>query len=198
MRYSATEKYKIIRTVEESNLPVRQTLRRLGICKSAFYQWLKRYQDDGIDGLGDRKPSAFAAWNRVPQAHRDAVIELALDKPALSPREIAVTYTDQESYFVSESTVYRILKAEDLITSPAYILMQASDQFQYQTRRVNELWQTDFAYFKIIGWGWYYLSTILDDYSRYIVVWRLCSSMSATDVQETLDDALDFTGLDQV
>ncbi len=198
MRYSAAEKYEIIRTVEESNLPVRQTLRRLGVGKSAFYHWLKRYQDDGIDGLEDRKPSALAAWNRVPQAHRDAVIELALDQPALSPREVAVSYTDQESYFVSESTVYRILKAEDLITSPAYILMQASDQFQHQTRRVNELWQTDFTYFKIIGWGWYYLSTILDDYSRYIVAWRLCSSMSATDVQDTLDDALAFTGLDQV
>ncbi len=198
MRYSASEKYEIIRTVEEANLPVRQTLRRLGVGKSAFYQWLKRYQDDGIDGLEDKKPSALAAWNCVPQAHRDAVIELALDQPALSPREVAVSYTDRERYFVSESTVYRILKAEDLITNPAYILMQASDQFQHQTRRVNELWQTDFTYFKIIGWGWYYLSTILDDYSRYIVAWRLCSSMSATDVQDTLDDALAFTGLDQV
>ncbi len=198
MRYSAAEKYEIIRAVEESSLPVRQTLRRLDIGKSAFYNWLKRYQDDGIDGLEDKKPSVLAAWNRIPEDHRDAVIELALDRTALSPREIAVTYTDQEGYFVSESTVYRILKAKDLITSPAYILMQASDQFQHPSRRVNELWQTDFTYFKIMGWGWYYLSTVLDDYSRYIVAWRLCSSMSATDVQDTLDDALAFTGLDQV
>ncbi|NIP48432.1 MAG: IS3 family transposase, partial [Gammaproteobacteria bacterium] len=198
MRYTAAEKYEIIRAVEESSLPVRQTLRRLDIGKSAFYNWLKRYQDDGIDGLEDKKPSVLAAWNRIPEDHRDAVIELALDRTALSPREIAVTYTDQEGYFVSESTVYRILKAKDLITSPAYILMQASDQFQHPSRRVNELWQTDFTYFKIMGWGWYYLSTVLDDYSRYIVAWRLCSSMSATDVQDTLDDALAFTGLDQV
>jgi transposase InsO family protein len=198
MRYSASEKYEIIRLVESSSLPVRQTLRQLDIGKSAFYSWLKRYQDNGIDGLEDKKPSAVAAWNKVPQAHRDAVIELALDKTELSPREIAVTYIDRYQYFVSESTVYRILKAEDLITSPAYILMQASDQFQNPSTRVNELWQTDFTYFKIIGWGWYYLSTILDDYSRYIIAWRLCSTMAATDVQDTLDDALAYTGLNQV
>ncbi len=198
MRYSASEKYEIMRLVEESSLPVRRTLRRLDIGKSAFYNWLKRYQEDGIEGLEDKKPSSIVAWNKVPQAHRDAVIELALDKTELSPREISVHYTDRHHYFVSESTVYRILKAEDLITSPAYILMQASDQFQHPSKRVNELWQTDFTYFKIIGWGWYYLSTVLDDYSRYIVAWRLCTSMSAHDVSDTLDDALNFTGLDSV
>jgi transposase InsO family protein len=91
-----------------------------------------------------------------------------------------------------------LLKEQDLITSPAYILMQASDKFQSPTTRVNEMWQTDFTYFKIIGWGWYYLSTVLDDYSRFIVSWRLCTSMSAHDVSDTLDDALSFTGLDAV
>ena len=116
----------------------------------------------------------------------------------LSPRELAVTYTDDNAYFVSESSVYRLLKAQDLITSPAYTLMQASDTFQQPTMRVNEMWQTDFTYFKIIGWGWYYLSTVLDDYSRFIVAWRLCTSMGALDVSNTLDDARAFTGVDQV
>ena len=113
------------------------------------------------------------AWNQIPLDHRDAIIELALDKPELSPRELAARYTDQQAYFVSESTVYRLLKAQDLITSPAYILMQAGDTFQHPSKRVNELWQTNFTYFKIISWGWYYMSTVLDD-------------------------ALCFTGLDQV
>ena len=198
MRYSASEKYEIIRLVEASSLPVRKTLRQLDIHKSTFYNWLKRYQDNGLDGLEDRKPSPTVAWNQIPGDHRDGIIELALDKPELSPREVAVSYTDHQAYFVSESTVYRLLKAQDLITSPAYILMQASDKFQHPSKRVNELWQTDFTYFKIIGWGWYYLSTILDDYSRFIIAWRLCTSMSASDVSDTLDDALSFTSLDQV
>ena len=198
MRYSASEKYEIIRLVEDSNLSIRQTLTRLDIHRSTFYHWLQRYQDNGVDGLEDRKLTPTVAWNQIPLDHRDAIIELALDKPELSPRELAARYTDQQAYFVSESTVYRLLKAQDLITSPAYILMQAGDTFQHPSKRVNELWQTDFTYFKIIGWGWYYLSTILDDYSRFIVAWRLCTSMSASDVADTLDDALCFTGLDQV
>ncbi|MCP4121487.1 MAG: DDE-type integrase/transposase/recombinase, partial [Bacteroidetes bacterium] len=198
MRYSSSEKFEIIRLVEDSSLPVRKTLRQLDIHKSTFYNWLKRYQEHGIDGLEDRKPTPTLVWNQIPQDHRDSIIDLALDRPALSPREIAVSYTDEQAYFVSESTVYRLLKAQDLITSPAYILMQASDKFQSPTTRVNEMWQTDFTYFKIIGWGWYYLSTILDDYSRFIISWRLCTTMGASDVSDTLDDALSFTGLDQV
>ena len=198
MRYSGSEKYEIIRLVESSHFSVQKTLRQLDIHRSTFYNWLKRYHEHGVDGLEDRKPTATLAWNQIPQAHRDAIIELALEKPNLSSREIAVSYTDEQAYFISESTVYRLLKAQDLITSPAYILIQASDQFQTPTTRVNEMWQTDFTYFKIIGWGWYYLSTILDDYSRFIIAWRLCTSMSANDVSDTLDDALSFTGLDQI
>jgi len=197
MRYSASEKYEIIQLVDQSSLSVKQTLKRLDINPSTFYNWLKRFYANGVDGLEDRKPSPKAAWNKIPVEHYDAVLKLALNKPELSPRELAVNYTDEQAYFVSESTVYRLLKAHDLITSPAYILMSASDKFQSPTTRVNELWQTDFTYFKIIGWGWYYLSTILDDYSRYIIAWRLCTSMSASDVADTLDEALRFTELDQ-
>ena|GEM_PF-2547946 len=66
------------------------------------------------------------------------------------------------------------------------------------TRRVNELWQTDFTYFKIQGWGWYYLSKVLDDYSRYSLAWKLTPTMAATDVQETLELALARARLDRV
>jgi len=198
MRYSASEKYEIIQLVERSDLSVIKTLAHLDIHRSTFYNWLQRYRDEGVDGLNDMKPVTGSAWNKIPAVHRMAIIDLALAEPQLSPRELAVTYTDDKSYFVSESSVYRMLKALDLITSPAYILMQASDKFQQPTVRVNEMWQTDFTYFKIIGWGWYYLSTVLDDYSRFIVAWRLCTSMSALDVSNTLDDARVFTGIDQV
>lgn len=195
MRYCAADKYEIIQLVQNSNLSVRQTLDRLSIHKSTFYNWLKRYQENGIDGLEDMKPIPQAVWNKITEEHRDAVVELALDKPELSPRELAVSYTDEKRYFISESSVYRLLKEHDLITSPAYILMEAADKFQQPTTHVNEMWQTDFTYFKIIGWGWYYLSTILDDYSRFIISWRLCKTMGAHDVADTLDDALRFTGL---
>lgn len=105
-------------------------------------------------------------------------------------------FTDEKRYFVSEATVYRLLKAHDLITSPAYTVIKAADQFHTKTTRPNEMWQTDFTYFKIIGWGWMYLSTVLDDYSRYIIAWKLCTNMRAEDVTDTLDLALKASGCD--
>jgi transposase InsO family protein len=73
--------------------------------------------------------------------------------------------------------------------------MSASDSFHDKTTAVNQMWQTDFTYFKIQGWGWYYLSTILDDYSRFIVDWKLCSTMKAEDVKNNLEMALAKTDL---
>jgi len=129
---------------------------------------------------------------------REQVVETALEHPEVSPRELAWQITDTQGYFISESSVYRILKRCDLITSPAYIVMFASDHFQHPTRRVNELWQTDFTYFRVVGWGWYYLSTVLDDYSPYIIAWKLFQTMATSDVQDTLDLALEATGVTQV
>jgi putative transposase len=107
----------------------------------------------------------------------DQIIELALEQPSCRPRELAVRFTDEKRYFVSEATVYRLLKAHDLITSPAYVVIKAADEFHTRPRAPNEMWQTDFTYFKIIGWGWFYLSTVLDDFSRYIIAWKLCTTM---------------------
>ncbi len=198
MRYSQAEKFEIIRTVEESQLPAKQTLRELGIPSSTFYDWYRKYHDLGYDGLADRKPSPRQFWNRIPNEEREKVKDIALELTEKSPRELAWHITDTQGYFISESSVYRILRDYDLITSPHYIVMAASDKFKNPTKRINELWQTDFTYFKVIGWGWYYLSTVLDDYSRYILAWKLFTSMTATDVQQTLDMAIEKTGVDQV
>lgn len=196
MRYSASEKLEIIRTVETSHLPVRRTLDKIGIPKTTFYAWLDRYAAGGFDALEDRKPRPKRVWNRIPDAIRDRIIERALEEPELSPREVAVAFTDAEKTFVSEASVYRILKAEGLVTSPAFIVMKAADTFANPTTAINQLWQTDFTYLKVTGWGWFYLSTVLDDFSRYIVAWKLCTSMSAGDVTATLELALQASGLE--
>jgi transposase InsO family protein len=77
------------------------------------------------------------------------------------------------------------------------VVIKAAEEFKDKTTAINQMWQTDFTYFKIIGWGWYYLSTILDDYSRYIIAWKLCSTMRASDVTETIELALAASGCDQ-
>ena len=194
MRYPATEKLEIIRIVEQSHLPVKRTLAHLGIPKTTFYRWYARYQAFGGAGLEDRRPHPGRVWNRIPNEIRQAVVDLALDEPELSPRELAFRFTDTKKFFVSEPSVCRILKEQDLITGPAFNVIKAADELHDKTTRPNQLWQTDFTYLKVIGWGWFYLSTILDDYSRYIVAWKLCTTMKAGDVTDTLDLALEASG----
>ena len=119
MRYPASEKLEIIRLVEQSHLPVKRTLDKLGIPRATFYRWYDLYQTNGPEALGDRSPRPDRVWNRIPDDVRERIRTLALDESALSPRELAVRFTDTESYFVSEASVYRLLKALDLIASPA-------------------------------------------------------------------------------
>jgi transposase InsO family protein len=189
---------EIIRLVEGSDLSVRQTLRELGVCRSTFYGWYERFLKDGFAGLEDRKPSGSRRrWNAIPERVRNDVVKLALKRTELSARELACHYTDEKRYFLSESSVYRILKDHDLITSPAHVLLSASDSFRNPTRRVHELWQTDFTYMRVIGWGWYYLSTVMDDFSRYIIAWKLTTTMGASDVKDTLDEAIAFSGVEK-
>ena len=197
MRYPAAEKLEIIRLVERSHLPAKQTLSMLGVPRTTFYRWYERYRLEGQDALQDKAPLPAQMWNRIPDAVRDKLMTLALDRPELSPRELAVMFTDTEGYFVSESSVYRLLKTHDLITSPAFIVMQAASEFKDKTTAINQMWQTDFTYLKIIGWGWMYLSTILDDFSRYVIAWKLCTTMKSRDVTETLQLALQASGCDQ-
>ncbi len=197
MRYPASEKLEIIRLVERSHLPVRRTLQRLGVSRPTFYRWYDLYRRFGTPGLEDRRAGPGRVWNRIPDRIRQQILDMALARPELSPRELAVTFTDERAYFVSEASVYRLLKAHDLITSPAFTVIKAADAFKDQTTAPNQLWQTDFTYLKVIGWGWFYLSTILDDFSRYIIAWKLCTTMRAGDVTDTLKMALAASGLDQ-
>jgi len=195
--YSASEKLAIIRLVEDSELSIRRTLHEINVSRSSFYRWYRAYERDGPDGLHNHSRASRQHWNKIPDSVRELVVEVALDQPELTPRELAWHLTDTHDYFISESSVYRILKTHDLVTSPQFVVMSAADAFQQPTRRVHELWQTDFTYFRVVGWGWYFLSTVLDDYSRYIISWRLTTTMAASDVTATLKDALKATGLSQ-
>ena len=189
MRVSAQEKEEIIRLVDRSELGVNKTLKELGIHKSTFYNWYRVYLKKSSSGLAPVRKTR-QQWNTIPEEQKQLVVEVALEHPVLSPRELAVKLTDEQRVFISESSVYRILKAKGLVTTPAYILLSASNEFRDKTAFVHQMWQTDFTYFKILGWGWYYLSTILDDYSRFIVHWELCKTMCAEDVQRTVNRAM--------
>jgi putative transposase len=195
MCYSQSEKMEIIRLVEQSKQSVRQKLKELGVARSTFYAWYKRYQEAGYDGLANHSSRPRQTWNRIPDEVREQVVETALDYPDKSPRQLAWYIVDNDEYYISESSVYRILKSYDLITSPVFEIVSAGEEFEHKTTRVHEMWQTDFTQFKVVGWGWYYLCSILDDYSRYIIAWRLSTTMGAEDIIQTLDIARERAGL---
>lgn len=195
MRRSFSEKREIIRIVEQSDLSVNQTLEKLGIKRSTFYGWYKRYVQEGEQGLYEKKPERKSFWNQIPDTERQKVVEIALDKPEMSCRELAFHITDTQQWFISESSVYRILKVHNLITSPAFMINEAADEYKDKTTRIHQQWQMDFTYLKVIDWGWYFLGTILDDYSRYIVAWEVSSEMKAIDSEQVVEKAIMTTGL---
>ena len=145
MRFTASEKLEIIRLVEQSDLGVKLTLSQLNIPKSTFYDWYARYREKGFDGLYPMVDPERKQWNQIPEHEREEVVKEALEQPEKSPRELAFHITDTREWFISESSVYRILKSRDLITSPTHIVMKAADRFKDPPIRVNELWQTDFS-----------------------------------------------------
>ena len=198
IRYTPEEKMEIIHLVEHSNLSVKKTLEELQVPRSTFYSWYQRYQEHGMDGLKNKKLKVKQFWNRIPDHVRGQIVNLALEYPDESPRQLTYRFIDEKAYFVSESSVYRILKGYDLIESPAFEVITAKNKFDNPTKRVNEMWQTDFTQFLVVDWGWYYLSTVLDDYSRYILAYKLSPTMNAQDAEDTLKTALAKAEIDKV
>ena len=198
IRYKPEEKMEIIHLVEHSNLSVKKTLEELQVPRSTFYSWYQRYQEHGMDGLKNKKLKVKQFWNRIPDHVRGQIVNLALEYPDESPRQLTYRFIDEKAYFVSESSVYRILKGYDLIESPAFEVITAKNKFDNPTKRVNEMWQTDFTQFLVVDWGWYYLSTVLDDYSRYILAYKLSPTMNAQDAEDTLKIALAKAEIDKV
>jgi transposase InsO family protein len=198
MRYSAAEKRDVIHLVEHSELSIRQTLEELGVPRSTFYRWYRRFPEDGPRGLELQPPQNKRFWNKIPDSVREQVVELALDHPDQSSRQLAWRFTDEQGYFLAESNVYRILRDYDLLEYPAFEIVPVQEKFAKPTRRVTEMWPTDFTQLKIVGWGWYYLSTVLDDYSRYLLAWKLTTTMNAQDVQDTPEIALKNVGVEKV
>ena len=101
MMYTAPEKLAIIRLVEESELSIRRTLREIKISRTSFYRWYQAYEERGLDGLENQSRAVRKHWNRIPDSVRELIVEVALERPDLTPRELAWHITDAHDYFVS-------------------------------------------------------------------------------------------------
>jgi len=185
---SAVDKAIILAQVESQSGGKRQALMTLGISKSSYYRW-RRGQPD----LGNRK----RPWNQITLYEEDRILAVARESPELSSRQLAAWITDNESFAVSESTVYRILRREGLVKRQETQLT-AAKEYHTKTTRPHQMWATDASYFRVVGWGYYYLVTVMDDYSRFILAWKLQKDMSANSLIEVIQEAVDATGMTEV
>lgn len=186
------QKLAILEDVERSPNK-KKLLESMGVSRSTYYEWRRRVQAEGGQGLvhkGRERPS----WNKLLDSEREYVRAKARKQSALTCRELAVRITDSGRFYISESSVYRILKAEGLI-KPVITEKKAAGQYWNKPRRVNEQWQSDITYIRIVGWGFYFLITVLDDVSRHILAWRLSSDMTGESISDVVEDALDFAGI---
>ena len=194
-RMNKNTKRALLRAVERSPFSVRKTLCQLDVPASTYYRWKKAYTASGEVGLVDKSPYKGRVWNQLLDIERTDILRLALEFPERSSRELAAHICDHGVFAVSESTVYRVLKRAGLIFARLSKTFKAANEYVYKPKRINEQWQTDASYFKAIGWGWYYLISVLDDFSRKILAWRLQPSMRAPDFSEVIEEACEFAGV---
>jgi len=185
---SAVDKAIILARVASQSGGKRQALMALGIPKRRYYRWRQGQPDSG----NRKRP-----WNRIIPEEEHKVLAVARDSPELSSRQLSAWITDNEGFAISESTVYRILRREGLVKRQETQLM-AAKEYHTKTARPHQMWATDAAYFRVVGWGYYYLVTVMDDYSRFILAWKLQKDMSANSLIEVVQEAVDATGMTDV
>jgi putative transposase len=122
------------------------------------------------------------------------VLAVAREYTQFSSRQLSAWITDNEGFAVSESTVYRILRREGLVKRQE-IQLEAAKEYHTKTTRPHHMWATDGSYSRLVGWGYYYLVTVMDDYSRFIPGCKLQKDMSANSLIEVVREAVDTTGM---
>ncbi len=195
---SKHEKIEIIRMVESSVLSKTATLDKYDIPQSTYYRWKGNLKKHGVQGLVNNKPHRSRQWNQIKPEEEQIIVEVALLNPEWSSREVALYITDNKDFSVSESTVYRRLKAQGLIKEFTSKTFPASNEYKVKTTRINQQWQTDATYLKVDRWGWFYLISVLDDYSRKILSWELKTSMTADDFSDVVEAACEFTEITEL
>jgi len=185
---SPVEKAVVLAQVECQPRRKQKVLAELGIPRSSYYRWRRRKTGSGVR----KRP-----WNRITHNEERRILAVARESPELSSRQLSVWITDNKGFAVSESTVYRILRREGLVKRQETQLT-AAKEYHNKTTRPHQLWATDASYFKVVGWGYYYLVTVMDDYSRFILGWKLQKDMSANSLIEVVQEAVDATGMTDV
>ena len=150
------------------------------------------------ESLHDRKPPRERNWNQPLPEERAKVLHVALLYLEWSSREIGCHILDHCGFTVAESTVYRLLKQAGWINPREPRRFPASSEYRVKTKRPNQMRQTDATYLLVKNRGWYYLISVLDDYSRRILAWKLQNALDADAFSEVVELACEASGMGQV
>jgi transposase InsO family protein len=191
---SAQEKFEVLTRVEEAGWGKRRLLAQLRVPRSTYYRWRARELQGKQDcsAVSTRTP-----WNRLSPPEETTVLAAARKSPEWSSRQLATWITDHLRLSVGESTVYRILRREGLVKPPVMQLL-AGKEYHRKTSGPHQMWATDASYFRVSGWGYYYMVTVMDDYSRFILAWKLQGDMTADSLIQVVQVAVDVTGMTEV
>jgi len=189
------ERQALIEKLEGSGKERRELLESLDIPESTYYYWRKLSREGGPLALDKNgKTVARKIWNRLTHEEEQLILRVGREHPELSPRLIAVKIIDGEEFAVSESTVYRVLKKHGLVTPRPLQEMPAAKEWHHKTSRINEIWQIDATNFFVVGWGYYKLIPVLDDFSRKILAWVLMPDESCDSISHAVERAIEAVG----
>jgi putative transposase len=191
---SLQEKEEVLAQVEKAGRGKRKLLAQLPVPKTTYYRWRSQQRQET---LGDSTLQPRIPWNRLSAEEEAVVLAAARKYPDLSSRQLAAWITDHQGFSVSEATVYRILRKAGLVKSPEWKLL-AGKEYHRKTTGPHQLWATDASYFRVVGWGYYYLVTVMDDYSRFILAWKLQTDMTADSLIEVVQLAVEASDMTEV
>lgn len=190
-RYPAEVKAELLvlvtRTRERTGWTVRRILHHLGLSKARYRDWVQRA---AAAALADRRPIAPSREGILAE-EKSAVLAYALAHPKEGYRRLTWQMIDADVACLSESSVYRILNDADLLYR--WKRRTSAGTAPAKPTRPHERWHTDLMYLRIAD-SWYFLVTVLDAYSRYVVHWELLATMAASDVRLVIQEALERTG----
>lgn len=202
-KFTAEEKIRIVLEDFRRDISIRDWCYREGIQPSTYYDWLKDFREAGKDRL-TRETVRDATRTKVPDIKREnarlkQLVELSLQMYLLKKRPYLVwKVTDSGHTYVSGSTVYRILKREGLIKPAEIIGFKTAKKYRHKTKRPNEFWASDCCHPRVIDGDCYYLETVMDDFSHFILSWYLKIDMAGGSLEDVIQQAVDLTGMTDV
>ena len=168
-----------------------ERLKELGIATSTYYSWKRRLAARGVAAFIAESSAPKSVWNRLSQTERDLIESEARKHTEMSPRLLAWMLLDQHGVAVSESTVYRVLKAKGLVRQRPQDQRPAAKVWKKPTKAVDEIWQMDGTNFFIPEFGYYKAIPVLDDHSRKVLACPLLPDESGQSASDAFEIAME-------